>query len=317
MRCTNSRTVGFLADGKTLCWSAKKYSKQYPTFQLPCGKCISCRLQRGLETAARCIHEAQMYGDRNSFITLTYSEESLTSDRLQYRDFQLFIKRLRKEIYETSLDPENSKIGVLVTGEYGDKKKRPHWHAIIFNWRPTDLKHKYTSPSGEPVYHSATLEKLWPHGISELGSVTLQSAGYVARYASKKLVHGKDGEHDYDPISRRSCKNAIGKKWIEKYYESVFSLGYIILPNGVKSTIPRYYEKWLMKHKPDLWERYVTQVKPMIAAEAALRESKITKEEKLQNLKRGAFKGLRISRAQSRAKIVAQKHKQYLEKLKL
>lgn len=314
MRCTSPRTVGFLADGKTLCWSSKKYSKEYPTFQLPCGKCISCRLERARETAVRCVHEAQMY-EANSFITLTYSEENLSSSRLIYRDFQLFIKRLRKHIYETSLveDQEKNRIGVFVTGEYGDKKKRPHWHAIVFNWRPSDLEHKYTNDRGDQVYTSSTLAKLWPQGISEVGSVTFESAGYVARYASKKLIHGKDGEHDYEPISRRSCKQAIGKKWLEKYWKELFAEGICLIDTKdgpVRCSIPRYYEKWLMKHKLPEWERYVTQIKSKIQKEAADKEAKLSLEEKKANLRRGAFKGLRMSREKSREIILEQKFNQ-------
>ena len=73
----------------------------------------------------------------------------------------------------------------------------------------------------------------------EFGSVTLESAGYVARYAAKKLAHGKDDEHDYHPIHRTSCKRAIGRSWIEKYYQHTFDHGLVVLPNGQKSKIPR------------------------------------------------------------------------------
>ena len=196
MRCTSPRTVGFQADGKTLCWSKNNYSKEYATFQLPCGKCIECRLSYAREWAIRCIHEAQMH-EENCFVTLTYSQENLKSPFLQYRDFQLFMKKLRFAY-------PNKKIGVFVTGEYGEKTKRPHWHAIIFNYRPSDAIKKYTTDRGDTVYSSESLSKIWDHGIAEFGSVTLESAGYCARYAAKKLVHGADEDHDFQPISKKS-----------------------------------------------------------------------------------------------------------------
>jgi hypothetical protein len=149
--------------------------------------------------------------EKNSFITLTYSEENLKSERLQYADFQKFLKTLRNLNFQKLLDEkfptytqkdqrklwnnfnkdqrkilyEKIQISVFGVGEYGDKKKRPHWHALIFNWRPDDLYHKYNNHRGDKVYNSKTLEQLWPHGICELGSVTFESAGYCARYASK------------------------------------------------------------------------------------------------------------------------------------
>jgi len=258
VRCTSPRTVGFLADGKTICWSPKNYSKEYATFQLPCGKCIECRLDYSRQWAIRCIHEAQMY-ENNCFVTLTYKEPC--NPKLDYTDFQKFMKKLRKT--------QNEPIGMFVTGEYGEKTKRPHWHAIIFNWSPRDAEYKYSNDRGDRVYSSATLENIWGHGITEFGSVTFESAGYCARYAAKKLVHGKDNEHEYQPISKKSSKHAIGKKWLERFYTDVFAFGRLLLSDGTESGIPRYYEKWLKKEKPEEWEEYTKNVKTakMMAAE--------------------------------------------------
>jgi hypothetical protein len=267
MRCTDPRTVGFMADGKTICWSQKHRSKEYATFQLPCGQCIECRLDYARQWAVRCVHEAQMY-TKNCFITLTYRPEALTSPKLQYDDFQKFVKKLRKRPYfkpdgtwvSKSEDPEP--MGFFVTGEYGEKTKRPHWHAIIFNWEPSDGLYHYTNDNGDRVHTSAQLSKLWGHGNAEYGTVTFKSAGYCARYAAKKLVHGSDEEHDYQPISKKSSKHAIGKKWLEQYWHTdCFAQGRIILPDGNTTGVPRYYEKWLKQNRPSDWLAYVTKTK--------------------------------------------------------
>jgi len=342
MRCTSPRTVGFYPDGKTLCWSPKKYSKEFAPFQIPCGKCISCRLENARQTAVRCVHEAQMHPE-NSFITLTYNEASLKSAKLQYKDFQTFQKALRTFIFDEKLKErfpdvktqserrqlyrdtpkdsrdalyEKTRTAIYVAGEYGDIGKRPHWHALIFNWRPQDLVPKYTSDRGDQVFTSPTLSRLWPHGNSELGSVTFESAGYCARYASKKLQHGKDGEHDFNPISRRSSRNAIGKKWIEKYWPDVFRHGYVEV-NGQKTSVPRYYEKWFKKNHPDKWVHYVTQIKSKIIQEAIEKEKTISLEEKKINMKRSGLRGLQIKRARAREKIMKQKHDSLQKHLKL
>ena len=64
--------------------------------QLPCGRCLGCRLERSRQWAVRCLHEAQLW-DSNLFVTLTYREDMLPDHgSLRYRDFQLFMKRLRK-----------------------------------------------------------------------------------------------------------------------------------------------------------------------------------------------------------------------------
>lgn len=337
MRCTSPRTVGFQSDGKTISWSQKTYSKEFATFQLPCGKCIECRLDYARQWAIRCVHEAQMYVD-NSFITLTYNEENY-SDKLYYAHFQLFAKRLRKKIFsdfikkfgQTNWDLlskdeqkqhyDKIRIGIFVTGEYGDKKKRPHWHACIFNWRPHDAVFKYQTDRGDKVYESQTLTELWGKGIAEFGSVTLESAGYCARYAAKKLVHGNDQDHDYQPISKKSSKQAIGKKWLEKFWPDVFNYGHIVLPNGETCAIPRYYEKWLQKHKPKEWSDYVTRTKKEKIDAATARDISDRQREIRSNEERRAQQGYlavpQVTRNEARKKIKESKFKQLMQMLKL
>lgn len=333
MRCTSPRTVGLQADGKTLAWSQKHRSKEYATFQLPCSKCLECRLEQASQKALRCIHEASLY-ERNSFVTLTYDEEHLKSPKLQLRDFQLFMKSLRSHIFRdvkkkfgkenwSLLDPKEKraalepfKIGVFYTGEYGEKNKRPHWHAIIFNWRPPDPKWKYTAHCGDEVYTSELLSSLWKNGACEFGAVNKNSAGYVARYSAKKLVHGPDGSHDFEPIHKSSSKNAIGKRWLEKFWSDVFLLGSVRTLEG-NLPIPRYYEKWLQKNRPLDWQRYVTVVKQKKIAEASAKSEAEKIEEQLANIKRCYRKGHQRSRIESRRIILEQKHQMLLEKLKL
>jgi hypothetical protein len=63
---------------------------------LPCGQCIGCKLERSRQWAMRCTHEASMHQD-NCFITLTYDAKHLPPDcGLIKKDFQDFMKRLRK-----------------------------------------------------------------------------------------------------------------------------------------------------------------------------------------------------------------------------
>lgn len=66
---------------------------------LPCGQCVGCRLQYSREWAIRCLDEASCF-EQNSFITLTMSESSVAKHgrSLDVGLFQLFMKRLRKEV---------------------------------------------------------------------------------------------------------------------------------------------------------------------------------------------------------------------------
>lgn len=268
MRCIRPIKAGFDRNGD-ITYSSRKRDPAIAPFEFECRKCLPCRLNGAREKAIRCYHEAQMH-ENNIFLTLTYDDDHLESPWLIYSHFQTFMKDLRDKI---GYEPEN-RISCMVTGEYGELNKRPHWHALIFNYRPKDAKHKYTSDRGDEVFSSKIIDGIWSRGATEFGSITLDSANYVARYAAKKLVHGKDQNHNFHPIHKTSSRNAIGRLWISKYWKQTFAHGYVHLPNGQKAGIPRYYVDWLKKNFPTSWERYVTEVRPKIQLEAELREAR-------------------------------------------
>lgn len=146
---------------------------------LPCGQCIECRLERSRQWGVRIMHEASLH-DANSFVTLTYNDENLPHDGgLVYRHFQLFMHRLRKRV--------PSKIRFFMCGEYGENFGRPHFHACIFGLDFVD-KTLWQVRNGVKLYRSKKLESLWEFGYSSIGTVTFESAAYVARYIMKKVT---------------------------------------------------------------------------------------------------------------------------------
>lgn len=316
MECIRPIKAGFDRAGN-ITYSIKKFSKELEPFAFPCRKCLPCRLNIAREKAIRAVHESKTH-ENNIFLTLTYNDENLKDGRLNYLDFQLFMKSLREKITRNIKDPDLRKelyVSFMVTGEYGDKTKRPHWHAIIFNYRPNDAKHKYTSDRGDIVHTSDELSTLWGRGNIEFGTVNMDSAGYVARYAAKKLGHGHDQDHDYHPVHKTSSKHAIGKKWIEKYYKDVFSKGYIVLENGEKSGIPRYYLDWYRKNHLDKYLEFISTLKTE-AANKAKEQNRIDELEFLSNCLT-ATGGHPMHRKQVKTTILKQKFKQLQERLKL
>lgn len=297
-------------DDHSITFSMKEAIPGLQTFQIECRKCLPCRLNQAREKAIRCYHESKMHDD-NIFLTLTYNEESLESPRLIYKHFQDFMKRLRESI--------PNKITYMVTGEYGEKNKRPHWHAIIFNYTPNDPKPKYITELGEQVYTSQKLTDLWSYGNIEYGSVTMDSASYVARYAAKKLTHGKDQEHDYHPIHKTSSKKAIGRTWLEANYIHTFQNGFVVI-NGTKMKIPRYYVDWVKKYHPSIWLTYVTEVRPKIIKLAEQAQIQEDIEYQLQLELQKALKGRYLrpkTKKTVKETILKSKFKRLQENLKL
>jgi len=223
--------------------------------ELPCGGCVGCRLERSRQWAMRCMHEAQLHED-NSFVTLTY-DERFCPPSLHYPDFQKFMKRLRK-VYPGAR--------FYMCGEYGEKFRRPHFHACLFGVGFRDRAEWSRTGSGSWLYRSPTLERVWPHGFSSIGDVTFESAAYVARYVMKKVT-GKLAAAHYSSLdldtgellslvpefNRMSLKPGIGADWFKKYKSDVYNFDYVVV-NGQKCKPPRYYDKLLESNDWQAWE---------------------------------------------------------------
>lgn len=300
--CTSPRTASFNEDG-SINFSKKKHNKELVPFQLPCGKCTECLLERARDWSIRCTHEAKMHA-QNAFITLTYAPEHLPSDnKLKYLDFQLFMKRLRKHY--------NQEISFFMCGEYGDETQRPHYHACLFGIDFEDKKKERQNDHGDTIWSSETLTQIWGLGHTELGSVTQKSAGYVARYVLKK-----QNPEAPQGFQKMSLKKAIGKSFVEKWWEDIFirAKGAIILEDGTRTKVPRYYEKWLKNNQTDYWLRYVTEIKP----ENTKRLQKKAEEEHeiyLQETQKRGFNGFSyLSPLARKRKILQNKVKQLKRK---
>ena len=225
---------------------------------VPCGQCVGCRLEYSRQWAVRCHHEASLHAN-NTFTTLTYNKESLPDDgSLSLRHLQLFMKRLRKKF--------GPGIRFYACGEYGEKKRRPHYHICLFNFEPPDLRYFSTS-NGNRLYSSECLDKVWGLGYTLSGAVTFQSAAYVARYILKKITGPMSDLYyeTYDPetgefhtlkkeFTTQSRNPGIAKHWLDTYHADVFNHDYVIM-NGKKVRPPKYYDRQYEILDPEGFEK--------------------------------------------------------------
>lgn len=124
---------------------------------------MACRIAKTREWSTRIIHEMD-YFPKNSFVTLTYCDETLPKDgSIHKEELVKFFKRLRKDL-------GSRKIKYFACGEYGEKTGRPHYHSIIF---------------GLGSEEKELLRSAWSKGFIYSGSVTYDSARYVAGYVMK------------------------------------------------------------------------------------------------------------------------------------
>lgn len=215
--------------------------------QLPCGRCIGCKLERARQWAVRITHEAKMH-EESCFVTLTYDDEHLPKDgSLSVETCQLFLKRLRERIaYDSNhgFKIPAKRIRFFLAGEYGDKMGRPHYHAIIFGEDFSSDRRKISYGGKNTLFDSPSLSSTWGNGFVSIGDVSFDSACYVAKYATKKITGDKADEHykgrkpEFLLMSRRP---GIGSTWFERYKSDVFPSDTCVV-RGKETKPPRYYD---------------------------------------------------------------------------
>lgn len=201
---------------------------------VPCGKCLECRKQYQNEWIFRLSQEAKR-SVCSCFVTLTYDDDHLPTQVdpetgeiksvVCKRDFQLFMKRLRKIGGDLLAGTR-----YFAIGEYGARFNRAHMHAIIICPSIT-----YASEL------DALVKKAWTAGFSLTKRATMNCYHYVCKYMNKIDLR----DHLVPPFrlySRSIGLNFLSQKMID-YYLSTFDRTCI---NGkARIGLPRYYQRKL------------------------------------------------------------------------
>lgn len=149
----------------------------------PCMQCLPCLINRKRVWAHRILLESKKHGD-SCFVTLTYNEKHTpTGGSLSIRDYQLWLKRLRRAISPT-------RVRYFLAGEYGEKSYRPHYHIALFGISPV--------VAGGLDGRGGAAAEAWVDrdgeslGYSYVGDLTPESAAYICGYVTKKLSNRGD-----------------------------------------------------------------------------------------------------------------------------
>jgi len=285
---------------------------------LPCGQCVHCRLQNSREKAIRSVHEAQLHQE-NCFLTLTYNDKYLpASGSIEPDTIQKFMKRLRRKF-------PNTKIRSSGCAEYGTTCKsckkskvycvcsdfipdigRPHYHLILYGFnfpdkKPAGVSGNDWSKEQHQIYRSEILNELWSdpdtkesYGYTTIGTVTFESAAYVARYISKKITGDKKDGHYGNRLPERSVavsnREGIGLPWLKKYYSECLANDFIILKEK-KMKLPRYYDKKLSEMFPELFQKIKKKrVDSIKIIDKDLTKQRLKVREKIHELKKAKLK---------------------------
>lgn len=201
--------------------------------QVPCGKCLPCLVNRRTEWSFRLMQEWKR-SESSAFITLTYAAKFVPDTGVSKKHFQLFMKRLRKK--------SGLKLRYYAVGEYGSKRKRAHYHAIIFNFL------------GDEKF----LQKIWsssktgePFGIVHIGKVSEASIRYTTKYIIQRSENIPKGLNPH--FSLMSRQYGIGAHYLSdamvNWHRENFA-NYTFL-YGEKGRLPRFY-------RDKIWYRLVS-----------------------------------------------------------
>lgn len=272
-----------------------------------CGKCLGCRMDYAKTWANRCMLEAKQFKE-NYFVTLTYDDAHLhtveyideeTGEKsikgtLYPKDLQDFFKKLRRHweyTYGWQKTETNPGIRFYACGEYGDRTKRPHYHALIFNMPIPDKKPMFKNFQEDQIFTSKILEEIWGNGIISIGKLSWETCAYTARYVMKKQ-QGIDAEWYkkqglVPEFVRMSRKPGIGRNYYEKNKDLIYESDEIFMTDG-KGNVrtakpPRYFDLLYALENPDKIEE-IKQQREFVAKlnrERVLKNTSLTEEQYL------------------------------------
>lgn len=238
---------------------------------VPCRQCLACKQAKGKEWGARVWKEAQQQPPEECwFLTLTYKPERLpwikrgeeTPHRggggiptLYHKDFQDFVKRLRRKL-DYHGQGRAGQMRYVMCGEYGSKTERPHYHACIMGLPLEDkgLQIIRVDPKSlQPAYKSEWLEEIWGNGLVDIEPLTPENAQYMAGYTVKKL-YGTEAVKRYDAQGRKRPyivpSKGIALNWLIEHIEEAQAGKYAYIPKnggGCNTALPSEYERRKLK----------------------------------------------------------------------
>lgn len=178
---------------------------------VPCGKCIECSDSKRNDLFVRASFEYKSMlkaGGIAYFVTLTYANNCLPTFRhracFNREDVTNFLRRLRARYFKFCKKFHYSYDGFryFVTSEYGHETHRPHYHMVLFCYRPIN---EYLIPY--------LVRSTWHYGIVDVQSLRSNvGIHYVSKYAGKD-INNQQGDADICAAIKRYKTTLFVQPW--------------------------------------------------------------------------------------------------------
>lgn len=255
-----------------------KNSAGWTYYYLPCGGCLSCRIERRQEITILQLLEASLH-DENWFLTLTFDDAKINFpiNRTNYKwPLQAFNESMRLHFkYLHKL------YRFFACGEYGEVFGRPHYHLSLFGLSGGDLGLRFDvedeerrrvslfngskfrsyaqvsfDQDGRPFWCSPVVSKFWPFGNHKLYRANRETFQYVAGYVVKKITSDDAAYQDKLSSFQVQSRPSIGFPWWQQYRNTLSRIDGDRLVNdgieidGIRWKIPRIMNRWLQYNYP-------------------------------------------------------------------
>lgn len=247
-----------------------------------CRKCNDCIAARRSSWIARAMME-KATNKHSMVVALTYDnatqENRDAAQMFQYRDIQLFLKKLRWHFADKH---GSSSVRFVCAGEQGDEGARCHWHVILYT--SADLlsvgefhgfkrgiygkRELFPDTDRADLMTVGKREKrinwsLWPHGYCTFQEPDIGGMSYVLTYvlkdqftveASKDTMRQMHVDNFSTGLFRMSKRPSIGEKFLWDKFTALDQLGAVLPSLNIKvPEMDGYYHPSTTFRKTVLW----------------------------------------------------------------
>lgn len=185
---------------------------------VPCGRCYACQMNHRAEWDLR-LRLQNLDSVDSAFVTLTYSDQLVDKIALNKKHIQNYFQSIRHSFRDL-------KLKYYAIGEYGEKKGRPHYHALIFCSTEFDVNH----------FHL-----FWPYGIVEVDPVTDADIHYVTKWHVTPKLPIKNMAFELHGFTLQS--KGLGSRLLKTL--TIDNIQPYYRFDGNNYPMPRYYRKKL------------------------------------------------------------------------
>lgn len=234
----------------------RKKHKLIEGIVVPCGKCYQCKLNKAYDKAKRVWADSSYY-TYHYFVTYTYDDDHLRYKQAadangEIQEIPVLHKpdiiHVKEHLRDDSRKHGWGKIEYMLSGEYGNKKGRPHYHMILLTNDPSIQNTLYNadpSNTGHAQFGSTYLDDLWGRGLVVLSIGSTATAAYTARYTLKKAYKGDALKDRFVQAEIQqefiSTTPGIGKRYLMDNADQLIKDASMQVDQTKGVALPKYY----------------------------------------------------------------------------